>query len=210
MASSVSGRLVLSLVLSCVLRSVDAQGIVGDSALIDEAAKMEPGQSMIRGDTKLTLNQHDAGTKDANGWYLAQSAKGAFSVRFPGPINDETILTKDRGSRIEMNMLTTRTPTTNFMVFCTKQSGHDFSIDEVRRIVAAIGGAAKDFKTQAFASGPTSGLEYSGVDRTGTHFAGRMFVLNKQLCQFLIGSHVGTEGITPEARSALDSFQPVN
>jgi hypothetical protein len=210
MAASVSGRLVLSLVLSCVLRSVHAQGIVGDSALIDEAAKMEPGQSMVRGDTKLTLNQREAGTKDANGWFLAQSAKGAFSVRFPGPINDETIVTKDRGSRIEMNMLTARTPTTNFMVFCTKQSGHDFSMDEARRIVAAIGGAAKDFKSQPFASGPISGLEYNGVDRTGTNFAGRMFLLNKQLCQFLIGSHVHTEGIAPEARTALDSFQPVS
>ena len=78
MASSVSGRLVLSLVLSCVLRSVDAQGIVGDSALIDEAAKMEPRESMIRGDTKLTLNQHDAGTKDANGWYFPVGKRRLF------------------------------------------------------------------------------------------------------------------------------------
>jgi len=209
MASYVSRRLILALVFSCVLRAVHAQGI-GDPALIEMAAKMKPGQSMVRGDTKLTLNQRDAGVKDAEGWFLAQSARGGFSVRFPGPIDDETMVTKGKGSQVEVNMLSTRTPATNFMVFCAKQSGHEFSNDEVQRIVAAIGGTAKDFKTQAFASGPTSGLEYSGVDRAGTHFAGRMFLLNSQLCQFLIGSHARTEGITPEIRSAFESFQSAN
>jgi len=209
MASGVSGGLILALLSSCVVRAVHAQGM-GDSALIDMAAKMKPGQSIVRGDTKLTLNQRDAGITDAKGWFLAQSAGGGFSVRFPGPINDTTMVTKGRGSQIEVNLLTTRTPATNFMVFCTKERAHEFSIDEVRRIVTAIGGQAKDFKTRAFASGPISGLEYSGVDSTGTFFAGRMFLLNNQLCQFLIGSHDRTAGITPEIRSALESFQSVN
>lgn len=210
MASGMSGRLVLCLVFSCLLRTADAQGVVGDSALIDRATKMQPGQSIVRGDTKVTLNQRDAGTKDARGWFLARSARGGFSVRFPGPINDETIVTKERGSQTEVNLLTTRTPAMNFMAFCTKQSEHEFSTDEVRRIVAAIGGTAKNYRTQAFVSGSVSGLEYSGVDRTGTHFAGRMFLLNNQLCQFLIESHDRTEGITPEIRGALESFQAVN
>jgi hypothetical protein len=209
MASGVSGRLILFLVFSCVLRVVHAQGM-GDNALADMAAKMKPGQSIVRGDTKLTLNQRDAGIADGKGWFLAQSAGGGFSVRFPGPINDETMVTKGRGSQIEVNMLTTRTPATNFMVFCTKERAHQFSSDEVRRIVAAIGGQAKDFKTQAFASGPISGLEYSGVDRTQSFFAGRMFLLNNQLCQLLIESHDRTAGITPEIRTALESFQSVN
>ena len=209
MTSNMSCRLILPLIFSCVLRAVHAQGMA-DPALIDMAAKLEPGQSMVRGNTKLTLNQRGAGITDAKGWFLAQSTKGRFSVRFPGPINDETIVTKDRGSQIEVNMLNTRTPATSFMVFCTKESGHEFSTDEVRRIVAAIGGQAKNFKSEAFATGPTSGLEYSGVDRTGTYFAGRMFLQNNQLCQFLIGSHARTEGITPEMRSALESFESVN
>jgi len=209
MATGLPGRLILILALSCVLPSVHAQGM-GDSALVDLAAKLKPGQSTVRGDTRLTLNQRDAGIKDAQGWFLAQSATGGFSVRFPGPINDETILTKGSGSQIEVNILTTRTPATNFMVFCTKERAHEFSSDEVRRIVAAIGGQAKNFKSAPFTTGPISGLEYSGVDRTGTNFAGRMFLLNNQLCQFLIGSQTRTEGITPEIRTALESFQSVN
>ncbi len=210
MASGASDRLVVLLVLICALGAVNAQEVVGDAGLIDKAAKMKPGQSMVRGDTKLTLNQRDAGTRDADGWFLAQSARGGFAVRLPGPINDETIVTKGRGNQIETNMLTTRTPATNFMVFCTKESGHQFSSDEVQRIVAAIGGPSKNFKSQSFASGPVSGLEYSGVDRTGSSFAGRMFLLKNQLCQFLIESHERSDGISSEARAALESFQAVN
>ena len=206
MTSYVSGRLIASLVFLCVIRAVHAQA-VGDPALLDRAAKMEPGQSIVRGHSTLTLNQRDSGTKDTEGWFLAHSTKGGFSVRLPGPINDETIVTKDTGSQLEVNMLTTRTPSANFIVYCATQSGHDFSIDEVRRIAAALGNPAKGFKSQAFSSGPISGFEYSGVDPSGSHIAGRMFLLNKQLCQFHIESHSRTEGITPEFRSALESFQ---
>src|SRR5579871_1023939 len=196
MASGLSGKLILSLLLSCVLRAVEAQEM-GDSELIDMAAKMTPGQSTVRGNTKLTLNQRNAGTEDAQGWFLAHSARGGFSVRVPGPVNDETMVTKGNGSQVEVNMLNTRTPSAKFLVFCTKESGHEFSSDEVRRLVAAIGGTAKNFKSQPFGSGSRSGLEYSGVDRTGTFFAGRMFLLHNQLCQFLIGSHADAQEITP-------------
>jgi hypothetical protein len=208
MVSGVSGRLILSLVLFCVVRAVHAQAMA-DPALIDMTAKMKPGQSLVRSAMKLTLNQRDAGTKDANGWFLAQSDRGGFSVRLPGPINDVTVVSKDKHSQIEVNMLTTRTPSMNFIVYCAKQSGHEFSIDEVRRLVAALGDP-KHFKSEAFSSGPMSGFEYSGIDPAGNYIAGRMFLLNKQLCQFLVGSHIRTDGITPEIRGALESFQSKN
>src|SRR3979411_2096795 len=76
-----------------------------DPALVDEAAKLEPGQSIVRGNSKVTLHQRAAGIKDESGWFTAKSENGGFSVRLPTPINDETYYTRDDdGSQIEANI----------------------------------------------------------------------------------------------------------
>jgi hypothetical protein len=207
MATAVMRGLICPLAFICVFDPAHAQAPL-DPALIDMAARMEPGQSIVRGASTLTLNQRDAGAKDAEGWFLAKSDRGGFSVRLPGPINDETFVTKtDAGARIEVNMLITRTSSMSYMVNCVRQSERAVSIDNVKQYVAAIGAFSKDFKSQPFASGAVSGFEYSGVDPTGTYFAGRMFPLDNQLCQFLIGSHTRFDGITPDIRVAFESFQ---
>ena len=212
MTSRESDRLIVALVFSCVLSAVHAQGLVGDPTLTDMAAKMKPGQSMVRGNTKLTLNQRDAGTQDAQGWFLAQSAKGGFSVRFPGPINDETMVTKDRGSQIEVNMLTTRTPAANFMVFCTKESGHEFSIDggpayparqlEPRQRTSR----PKHSRPALCQASSTAASTAQEPTLAWPNVPPKQSTLSVPdwFCTYV------SEAITPEIRTALDSFQSVN
>jgi hypothetical protein len=197
-------------VITCCAGIASAQ-IPLDPALVDMAAKMQPGQSIVRGDSKLTLHQRHAGIKDANGWFLAKSAQGGFSARFPAPFNDETYSTKaEDGTQIEQNILTSETSTTRFMVTCMKQNKFAVSAETVDQIVKMIASASEHFKSEHFTSGRLEGAQYSGIDAKGTYFAGQSFLLGNQFCQFLVGSHTPFEGIPPDIRASFASFRPTD
>jgi hypothetical protein len=181
-----------------------------DPASIESAAKLEPGQSIARGDSRLTLNQRGGGTKDEHGWYTATSKAGGFSVRFPAPVNDETFSAKaPDGSPIEQNILTSQTSTTRYMVTCTKVSQSLGSFDEaIKQIVDNIAFTSRGFKAEHFVLGVFDGTRYSAVDAQGVYIAGQVFIFGKQLCGFQAGSHTPLRGIPPEIHDWLSSFRP--
>ena len=208
MSTTILRRVVLFVAIICGINSASAQ--LGPEST-DIAAKLEPGQSIVSGNSKITLNQRDAGTKDADGWFLVKSAKGGFSVRFPGPITDEThYIRGTNGASIEQNTLSSRTGTMNFTVGCTKERSHKISAEIVDQVVTAIASFSRQFKAAKFKNGALLGKEYSGIDRKDTYFAGQSFLLGDQFCQFLVASHDPFEGIPAEARTAFASFQPAD
>jgi|SRR5580658_610195 hypothetical protein len=199
-------RVALFFSMICGMSGASAQ--LGPES-VDKAAKLEPGQSVFSGNTKITLNQRDAGTKDADGWFLVKSAKDGFSVRFPAPITDEThYIRGGNGASIEQNNLSARTSTMNFVVGCTKDRNHRISADTVHQVVTAIAGLSHQFASAPFKNGALVGTEYSGIDPKGTYFAGQSFMLGEQFCQFLVGSREPFNGIPAQARTAFDSFRP--
>ena len=196
------------LALACGLAVAYAQVSV-DPELIDMAAQMEPGQSIIRANSKLTLKQRNAGTRDASGWFLARSSQGGFSVRFPAPANDETYSTRGAdGFEIEQNILFTETSTTRYVVTCLKQNKFQANAGTVDQIVRAIANHSQHFKSAPFTNGTLAGVEYSGIDTQGTYFAGQSFLLGKQFCQFLAGSADPFDDIPPDIRTSFASFRP--
>jgi hypothetical protein len=179
-----------------------------DPALIDAVAKLEPGTSIEKNNSKFTLNRRDAGTKAADGWFRASSAGGGFSVMLPGPISDETILSEaEQGIHFENNILFTVTGTTRFMVSCGKQDRFEFPAEIVPQMVGMLGNSSREFKSKPFTNGAISGLEYSGITAKNAYFVGHMFLLGKQLCQVLVGSASPFDGITPEIRAVFLSVQ---
>jgi hypothetical protein len=62
MSTMVSSHVFWFVALTCAAGVASAQ-TPPDPALIDMAAKLESGQSIVRGDSKVTLQQHDASTK---------------------------------------------------------------------------------------------------------------------------------------------------
>jgi hypothetical protein len=180
-----------------------------DPELIDLVAEMEPGQSIVRNNSKLTLKQRNAGTRDADGWFLAKSSQGGFSVRFPAPANDETYSAKGAdGLEIEQNILFSETSDTRFVVTCLKQNKFQASAATVDQIVKAIANHSQHFKSAPFTNGALAGMEYTGVDAQGTYFAGQSFLLGNQFCQFLVGSPSPFEGIPADIRTSFASFRP--
>jgi hypothetical protein len=209
MTKTAFAHLVYLLVAACVSGVAHAQ-VALDPTLLDKIAKMAPGQSIVHGNSKLTLNQRNAGTKDADGSYLAESSAGGFSARFPAPVNEVTYSASDLGvAHIEENILFSETSTTRFMLTCMKQNKFKMSAETVDGIVKIIASSAQQFKSERFADATHEGFQYSGIDATGLHFAGQSFLLGDHFCQFMVGSTSAFEGISPEARTAFASFRPV-
>jgi hypothetical protein len=182
-----------------------------DPATIDLAAKLKPGQSIVRGDGKLTLQQRAAGTKDDKGWFTASSKEGGFSVRFPAPANEETYSFKaPDGTRIEQNILTSQTSTTRYMVMCTKlNQSSEAAKQTLEQVIGSIEDSSQKFNVESFVLGRLNGTRYSGVDAQGVYVAGQLFLFGKQLCRFQAGSHVPFEGIPTEIHDWLVSFRPM-
>jgi hypothetical protein len=183
-----------------------------DPVLFDQVAKLEPGQSLQVGNTTLTLNQRKAGKKDATGWYLTSSVSGGFSARFPAPVNEETILiTVANGPdhmKIEEHALLSEKSKTRFALTCAKVGELKASAQNIDEIVKMIESHSTQFKSERF-TGPThEGIQYSGIDEKGVHFAGQSFLLDSRYCQFLVGG-APFDGIPPEARTWFESFRPV-
>ncbi len=159
---------------------------------------------------KLTLNQRNAGTKDADGSYLAESSEGGFSARFPAPVNEATYSASELGAvQIEQNILFSETSTTRFVLTCMRQNKFKMSAETVGEVVKMIASGAQQFKSERFADATHEGFQYSGIDATGLHFAGQSFLLGGRFCQFMVGSTSASRGISPEARAAFASFRPV-
>jgi hypothetical protein len=195
----------------CVVSSASAQQLLGPEAIDMAAAKLQPGQSMVQGETKLTLNQRNAGAKDSNGWYLLKSANGGFAIRFPGPITDETVYARTPDGRaFEQNTLTTRITAMSFIAACTRTLNQKLPPDTIGQAVSVIAGFSKQFKSAPFKNGAISGVEYSGLDPKGSYFVGQSFMFGDQFCGLLVGSHEPLGGIPPQARTAFDSFRPAD
>jgi hypothetical protein len=201
--------------LICLLFATCGSGVAHaqvalDPTLLDKIAKMAPGQSIVHGNSKLTLNQRNAGTKDADGSYLAESSEGGFSARFPAPVNEATYSASELGAvQIEQNILFSETSTTRFVLTCMRQNKFKMSAETVGEVVKMIASGAQQFKSERFADATHEGFQYSGIDATGLHFAGQSFLLGGRFCQFMVGSTSASEGISPEARAAFASFRPV-
>jgi hypothetical protein len=183
-----------------------------DPATLDRVAKLDPGQSIVRGDAKYTLHQRDAGAKDAKGWFIVRSTEGGFSVRFPAAANDITYRAKGGdGSEFEQNFLTSEASNRRYVVTCTKPTKlFEASNATIEHGVKDIGSASRQFKSAHFSRRGLTGVEYSGIDAQGSYFAGQLFLFGSQVCMFLAGSHRPIEGIPGDVHEWFISFRPTD
>jgi hypothetical protein len=148
-----------------------------DPGTLDIVAKLDPGQSIVRGDAKYTLHQRDAGAKDPKGWFFVKSTEGGFSVRFPAPANDITYRAKAGDGEFEQNFLTSEVNSRRYAVTCTKPTKlFEASNATIELGVKDIANASRQFKSSHFSRGGLTGVEYSGIDAQGTYFAGQLFL----------------------------------
>ena len=140
----------------------------------------------------LTLHQKDAGTPDARGSYLAHSAQGGFSARFPAKFNDVHVSakTKDGAADLYSNMLISINPAdgNRYMAGCDGRSD-----SKVERYLTAKAMEhrfrieADEVKQQPFSLGEISGTEYDATYPNGFHLVGRFFELgDNRFCQLTV------------------------
>lgn len=177
-------------------------------------AKMQPGQSLEQGNSKLTVNQRNGGTKDDSGWYLVSSVDGGFSARFPAPVNEATLAAEVEEGSVRMqlgeNILLSETSTTRFTLVCLMAGQLKETAQNVDEIVKMTESHWRQFKSEPFTDPTHAGIQFSGIDEQGLAAAGQSFLLGDRFCQFLVvGFGKPFEGIPPEARTFFASFRPV-
>lgn len=202
-------RVACFVAIACATSIAHAQAKLGMDSLY-AVIKLQPGQSIVRDNFKLVLEQRDAGVRGASGWYLIKSAKGGFSVRLPAPVNEAVFYSKERnGFQIEQNYLLSESGAKKFMLVCTKHGKFLLprTPDPVQSMVSASESSFRQFKSAHFADATHEGVEYSGINESGAYLAAQSFLLGDTYCNFGVRSSEPFNGIPPEARTAFASFR---
>ncbi len=77
-----------------------------------------------------TMHRVQAGTRNAQGWYDAQSTEGHFSISLPVPFNDFTVRGKDKNGK----------GTISYCVGSKSVEGFKFSVTEIPAPVTSLAG----------------------------------------------------------------------
>ena len=157
---------------------------LSDKQMMDLARTMKPGESLTRGDLRVTLHQRDAGSPDAHGWYSARSTEGHFSVRLPGPFTDvsSTAKTTD-GVPMKMHLLAS---TTRLVLLCFDRLDAKYADDVVESMLEALKKrVGQYFQSEPFSHGAVQGSQFQTNNTHGARIAGQIFIAEGQLCQFL-------------------------
>jgi hypothetical protein len=181
-----------------------AQQSWGQNAEAPLADTLKYGQALS------TVHRRDAGTPDKDGWVLAKSTDGGFSVRFPARFTDATVNTiADDGTPLKMYVLTSVAEGgTQFFVQCFERADSKILGDGVATILTNLRQKAQQFRSSELPHGALVGSEFNGIDKNGP-FAGEAFQVTPQLCFMLARFSSTQRGKVPEdVRKSLTSFKP--
>ena len=172
---------------------------------------LAPGQSYTTPEgVTFTVRQRNAGVPDAEGWYLARSTEGEFSVRLPARFNDMTSVAKaEDGAVITVYTLgTTAKDGTRIGVNCFARSDSKFKAGGVTEAVKGLERWSRRFRWQPFSHDDISGVEFRGVYANGVDFAGHAFMAQNHLCEFIAEfASSPWEEIPAMVRTSLYSFR---
>lgn len=174
---------------------------------------MKAGETRTQNGVTYTLHQKNAGVADSQGWYLAHSTQGGFSIRFPAKFFDATTVITDKstGTEFRTNILISGDPAhgDRYFAMCIGSSnsklydGADLSslVDKLRQY-------SRKLDQHAFAHGEIRGVEYQYVWANGTPIAARMFKVDTQMCTLMVEFRDPPgEGIPDAVRKAFNSFE---
>jgi hypothetical protein len=198
-SSRLSGLLVAALCAGSVQQSF-AENAEGSSA-----------GSLQHGQAKSIVHRTNAGTPDKDGWFLATSTDGGFSVRFPAPFTDATITSvADDGTPFKIYVLTSASESgARFSVQCFERADSKILDDGVADVLSKVRQRTRQFNSSELPHGALRGYAYHGVDMNGAPFAGEAFVAGSQWCSLLARfSSPQLEEVPREVKRSLASFQP--
>lgn len=193
--------------LSTCCAAGEPPGNAAGERLVDQ---LSSGETVTKNGTTATLHRKNAGIRDASGWYAASSTLGHFTMRFRGPFNDATFVTKDKGGlTFTTHNLFSRAPDGLMVaVVCIERSDRKIPPDSVAGAVEEFARISKPFHSQPFTRGDIKGIEYRGIWANGDHYAGQMFITAEALCQIMAGfPDMPLEPIPDSVRQTLDSFR---
>ena len=172
--------------------------------------QLRPGQSLVRGNTSLTMIQRDAGVADSDGWYAAKGMGGAVSLRFPAKFYETLTSTKDTdGTLLTVHTLGSVTGEgIKLVLSCYQRSDSLFPSDATSSVVKGLQGLSLGFRSNAFSRHSIDGVEFRGVYANGAHYAGEAFMIPQYFCEFLSEFPKSGHGTVPAAvRRSFDSVR---
>jgi hypothetical protein len=183
--------------------------VSSEKEFVERLQTLKPGESVTRGDTRITSHGLAVGRPGPGGWYSARSTEGGFTARFPGPFADVSGVSTIDGVQMRDHLLSSKSPMgTHFMLLCFDRVDGGSPERMVEQTVAGVRRDSPDATITEFSQGSVRGQAFEAHDSRRT-FSGRVFLAAGQACQFTaLYLGVPSEKVSAEIQETLKSFRP--